>query len=246
MFNGAARLLMWRSYFAPLGERMRSRGLGRAVPASLALVTISLVLTALVHMPSPLRAAAKSALAYEGDDLYAVQLWRLVTSGLLAQSWAQWLWTLFIGVTVFAVLEAQVGQANLLACVAASHLVPTLGVALLAPLLGRADVLSQPDYGTYCLVIGAVAALSWVRCSVLLAAIIIAGLLADVVLSAPVTAAEHVAAMLVGTLLVAARPKLVRPAASPRQQVEEPSSYVTFRPRQAAGPAILSGGVRCD
>jgi hypothetical protein len=76
-------------------------------------------------------------------------------------------------------------------------------VAVLAPPLGHAELLGQVDYGTSCLVIGAAAALAWVRRSMLLAAIIAAGLTADVVLSAPLTAIEHAAALVVGALLVA-------------------------------------------
>jgi membrane associated rhomboid family serine protease len=201
---GASALVnAWRTHFAPLRARIRSRGLARAAPASLALAATSLTLTALVQVPSPAQQDATAMLAYRGDDLYTGQLWRLLTSGLLAQSWAQWAWTLFVAITVFAVLEVQVGPARLLACVAASHILPTVAVALLAPPLGHAELLGQIDYGTSCLVIGAAAALTWVRRSMLLAAIIAAGMTADVVLSAPLTAIEHAAALLVGALVVA-------------------------------------------
>jgi hypothetical protein len=201
---GASALVnAWRAHFAPLRARIRSRGLAHAAPASLALAATSLILTALVQVPSPAQHDAKALLAYQGDDLYTGQLWRVTTSGLLAQSWAQWAWTLFITITVFAVLEVQVGPARLLACVAASHILPTVAVASLAPPLGHAELLGQVDYGTSCLVLGAAAALTWVRRSMLLAAIIAAGLTADVMLSAPLTAIEHAAALVVGALLVA-------------------------------------------
>jgi membrane associated rhomboid family serine protease len=193
----------WRTHFAPLRARIRGRGLAHAAPASLALAATSLILTALVQVPSPAQQDAKALLAYQGDDLYTGQLWRLLTSGLLAQSWTQWAWTLFVTITVFAVLEVQVGPARLLACVAASHILPTIAVAMLAPPLGHAELLGQIDYGTSCLVIGAAAALTWVRRSMLLAAIIAAGMTADVVLSAPLTAIEHAAALVVGALVVA-------------------------------------------
>src|SRR5262249_15766389 len=124
-----------REHVAPLRERMAGRGLARTAPASLALATASLILTALVHTPSPIQHRAASLLEYKGDDLYAGELWRLVTSGLLAQSWLQYLWTLFIAVAIFAVLEVEVGWARLIACVALSHIVPTVTVALMAPLL---------------------------------------------------------------------------------------------------------------
>jgi membrane associated rhomboid family serine protease len=192
-----------RSHIAPLRARVTSRGLAGAAPASLAIAVASLILTALVQVPSALHADATRWFEYRGDDLYAGELWRLVTSGLLAQSWLQYLWTLFIAVVGFAVLEVRVGPGRMLACVAASHVLPTVAVALLAPLLGRPDVLSEVDYGTSCLVVGAVAALAWLGRSALLAAFIVVGLAADVMLSAPVTAIEHAAAVVLGVLLVA-------------------------------------------
>jgi membrane associated rhomboid family serine protease len=213
------RVTNWRAHFAALRERIRSRGLVRAAPASLALATTSLILTAAVQVPSPAQQAANTLLVYKGEDFYTGQLWRLATSGLLAQSWAQWIWTLFVAIAVFAVLEVQVGPARLLACVAASHILPTVAVALVAPLLGRGDLLGQVDYGTSCLVIGAAAALSWVLRSPLLAAIMAAGLTADLVLSAPLTAIEHLAALTVGVVLVAG----TRRARKPRPQ----SGFVT-------------------
>ena len=196
------RAARWSPWAGPISsllrECIRSRGLARAVPASLALATASLILTALVHTPSPVQQQATRLLEYQGDDLYSGELWRLVSSGLLAQSWLQYLWTLFIAVVIFAVLEVQIGWARLLACVAASHVLPTVTVALLAPLLGHADVLSEVDYGTSCLVVGAVAGLAWLRRSLPLAAIVAVGVIGDVMLSAPLTVVEHTLALVVG------------------------------------------------
>ena len=45
-------------------------------------------MTALVQVPSPAQQDAKALLGYQGDDLYTGQLWRLMTSGLLAQHWS--------------------------------------------------------------------------------------------------------------------------------------------------------------
>ena len=199
----SALVTVGRAHFEPARESIRSRGLARAVPASLALATASLILSALVHTPSPVQQQATRLLEYQGDDLYSGELWRLVSSGLLAQSWLQYLWTLFIAVVIFAVLEVKIGWARLLGCVAASHVLPTVTVALLAPLLGHADVLSEVDYGTSCLVVGAVAGLAWVRRSLPLAAIVAVGLIGDVMLSAPLTVVEHTLALVVGAVVVA-------------------------------------------
>ena len=197
-----------RTHFEPLRGAIRSRGLVRAVPASLALAMASLILTALVHTPSPIQQQATSLLEYKGDDLYSGELWRLISSGLLAQSWLQYLWTLFIAMVIFAVLEVQIGWAKLSACVAASHIVPTVTVAFLAPLLGHTGVLNEVDYGTSCLVVGAVAGLAWLRRSLLLAALVLTGVIGDVLLSAPLTVVEHALALAVGAVVVAvtARP----------------------------------------
>ena len=194
---------VFRAHFEPLRESIRSRGLTRAVPASLALATASLILTALVHTPSPIQQQATSLLEYKGDDLYSGELWRLVSSGLLAQSWLQYLWTLFIAAVIFAVLEVRIGWAKLLACVAASHIVPTVIVALLAPLLGHTGVLSEVDYGTSCLVVGGVAGLAWLRRSLLLAAFVATGVIGDILLSAPLTVIEHALALAFGAVVVA-------------------------------------------
>ena len=220
-----------RAHFGPLRECVRSRGLARAVPASLALATASLILTALVHTPNPVQQQATSLLEYKGDDLYSGELWRLVSSGLLAQSWLQYLWTLFIAVAIFAVVEVQIGWARLLACVAASHVLPTVTVALLAPLLGHADVLSEVDYGTSCLVIGAVAGLAWLRRSLPLAAIVAVGVIGDVMLSAPLTVVEHTLALVVGAVVVAVTARsggrwsssaVARPAREPGWSIRRP------------------------
>jgi hypothetical protein len=198
-----------RAHFEPLRESIRSRGLARAVPASLALATASLILTALVHTPSPIQPQATSLLEYKGNDLYSGELWRLVSSGLLAQSWLQYLWTLFIAVAIFAVLEVQIGWAKLLACVAASHIVPTVTVALLAPVLGHTDVLSEVDYGTSCLVVGAVAGFAWLLRSLPLAAFVAIGVIGDIMLSAPLTVIEHALALAVGAVVVAVTASLL-------------------------------------
>src|SRR5205823_426794 len=54
-----------RAHFEPLRESVRSHGLTRAVPASLALATASLMLTALVHTPSRIQHQATSLLEYK-------------------------------------------------------------------------------------------------------------------------------------------------------------------------------------
>jgi hypothetical protein len=180
------------------------------------LALASLGETAVARVTSPIQGSAAGFLAYRGRDFYAGAVWKLPASGLLAQSWPQWIWTLLVAAVVFASLEVRVGGMRLLLCVLLSQTVPTVMVALLAPLCGHAELLFRPDYGTSCLVVGATAALAWVRRSALLAMVIAISLAADAVLSAPATAVEHCLAVSIGALVIMSVKQRSYPAEVPR------------------------------
>jgi hypothetical protein len=194
----------WREQLAPVVHRVRAHGLLRAAPVSLMLAVSSLLVTGLVRIASPVQDAAYAIFAYRGLDLWAGEVWSLPLSGLLSQSWPQWAWTLFVAGVVFAPLEVRIGGPMVLACVFLSQVASTAVVGLLAPSFGHADLLTHPDFGTSCLVVGAAAALAWVRRSVLLMAVIVLSLTGDAFLSAPATAVEHCVAVAVGALSVMA------------------------------------------
>jgi membrane associated rhomboid family serine protease len=194
----------WLQQLGPVYDRVRTKGILRAAPASMLLAAATLVVTGLVRLATPLQHNATALLSYRGEDLYDGELWKVPLSGLLAQSWPQWVWTLFVAAVVFAPLEVRAGARKLLACVFLSQIVSTSAVALLAPTTGHADLLSRADYGTSCLVVGAAAALTWVRRSMLLAFVITLSLAFDAFLSAPSTAVEHCIAVAVGALVLVA------------------------------------------
>lgn len=195
----------WLSdHLAPVLDRLRTRGPLRAAPASLALATASLLATASVRLPTGIQHAATDVFVYRGHDFYTpVAVYQVPLSGLLAQSWSQWVWTAFVAALLFAPLEARVGTLRFLGCVATGHLASTAAVALVAPAIGHASVLAAPDYGTSCLIVGAAAGYAWLRRSWLLAALLAVALAVDAVLSAPVTTIEHWIAAGTGAVLIA-------------------------------------------
>ena len=196
----------WQQQLGPVYDQVHAKGILRAAPASTLLAVASLVVTGCVRLDTPIRHGAADLFSYRGQDLYTGELWKLPVSGLLAMSWPQWLWTLVVAAIVFAPLEVRVGGCKLLVCVFLGQIVSTAAVALLAPITGHADVLGHADYGTSCLVVGAAAALAWVRRSMLLAIVIAVSLAFDAFLSAPATAVEHCIAVASGALsLMAAK-----------------------------------------
>jgi hypothetical protein len=201
----------WREQLAPVLHRARVHGLLRAAPVSLMLALGTLLVTGLVRIASPVQDAAYAIFAYRGLDLWAGEVWSLPLSGLLSQSWPQWAWTVFVAGVVFAPLEVRIGGRMVLACVFSSQVASTAVVGLLAPWFGHADLLTRPDFGTSCLVVGAAAALAWVRRSVLLTVVIALSLTVDAFLSAPATAVEHCVAVTVGALSVMAVRRRRRP-----------------------------------
>jgi hypothetical protein len=206
----------WGEQLGPVFDQVRAHGVRRAVPASALLALASLGATAVARVASPIQGSAAGFFTYRGRDLYAGAVWKLPASGLLAQSRPQWCWTLLVAAVVFAALEVRVGWMRLLVCVLLSQTVPTVMVALLAPLCGHAELLSRPDYGTSCLVVGATAALAWVRRSALLALVIAISLAADAVLSAHATAVEHCLAVSIGALVIMSVEDRSYPAGLPR------------------------------
>ena len=42
-------------------------------------------------------------------------LWRVIGAGVLAGGWAQWVWSVLVGLAIFALLQARIGRASALA-----------------------------------------------------------------------------------------------------------------------------------
>jgi hypothetical protein len=170
------------------------------------LLLASLAATASVRLPSPVQDAANGIFLYRGRDLHtAAASYRLPLSGLLAQSWPQWVWTAVVAVILFAPLEVRAGPARLLLCVFAGQVLSTVVVDLIAGAGDRTAQLATPDIGTSSLVVSAAAGCAWVTRSRPLTIVLAVGLCVDAVLSASPTAMEHWVAAGTGLLFIAAR-----------------------------------------
>jgi membrane associated rhomboid family serine protease len=192
----------WADQLGPVADRVRRLGYARSAPTTVLLIIASLAVTAAALGTGSAHHAANHVLSYRGEDFYNGDSWKLVTSGLLAQSWLQFAWTALMAVVLFAPLEVRVGPAKLLAATFLPQVISTVVVAIGAPLLGHSNELTRPDFGTSCLVVGAAAAIAWVRRSRLLTIVIGISLLGDSVLSAPATAVEHCVAVAIGALIM--------------------------------------------
>jgi hypothetical protein len=73
------------------------------------------------------------------------ELWRVIGAGVLAGGWAQWIWSVLVGLAIFALLRARIGRASALGCVVATHFVPAVAVGLAVPVLGHAEFLAYLD-----------------------------------------------------------------------------------------------------
>jgi len=210
----------WADQLRPVADRVRRLGYARSAPTTLLLILTSLTITAAALGTGSGHHAANHALSYRGTDFYHGDWWKLITSGLLAQSWLQFLWTALVAVVLFAPLEVRVGAGKLIAATFLPQIISTVVVAIGAPLLDHSNELTRPDFGTSCLVVGAAAALAWVRRSRLLALVIVVSLIVDSVVSAPATAIEHCVAVATGALVMMwatpdPRPRIAAASATP-------------------------------
>jgi len=48
------------------------------------------------------------------------ELWRMIGGGALAGGWAQWIWSVLVGLAIFALLQARIGRASAFGCVVAT------------------------------------------------------------------------------------------------------------------------------
>jgi membrane associated rhomboid family serine protease len=210
----------WADQLRPVADRVRRLGYARSAPTTLLLILTSLTITAAALGAGSGHHAANHALSYRGTDFYHGDWWKLISSGLLAQSWLQFLWTALMAVVLFAPLEVRVGPGKLIAATFLPQIISTVVVAVGAPLLDHSNELTRPDFGTSCLVVGAAAALAWVRRSRLLTVVIGVSLVVDSVLSAPATAIEHCVAVATGALVMMwatpdARPRISTATSTP-------------------------------
>ena len=126
------------------------------VPVGLLLAATSLSVIAFVQAVRP---SAHDATTLVRDHSEG-ELWRMIGAGVLAGGWAQWIWSVLVGLAIFALLRARIGRASALGCVVATHFLPAVAVAFAVPVLGHADFLAYVDAATSSVVL-VVAAAMW-------------------------------------------------------------------------------------
>lgn len=176
----------------------------RAQPISLGIATSTTLTTFAARGPAQWRALSSSLALYRGSDLARLEFWRLPLSAFLAQSVAQWAWTVVVAFSLLASVERRLGQVRFATIIASSHMIPTLAVALWATSSGDVALLHVADYGTSCLITGAVGAALWIWRSKSLFLVVAVGFAGDLVLNSPMTIVEHVLALLIGATLALA------------------------------------------
>jgi hypothetical protein len=125
------------------------------VPVGLVLAATSLSAIAFVQAVRP---SAHDATTLVRDHSNG-ELLRVIGGGVLAGGWAQWTWSVLVGLAIFAVLQARLGRASVLGCVVATHFVPAVAVALAVPVLGHATFLAYLDAAISVAVVVAAAAM---------------------------------------------------------------------------------------
>jgi hypothetical protein len=111
------------------------------VPVGLVLAATSLSMIAFVQAVRP---SAHDATTLVRDHSEG-ELWRVIGAGVLAGGWAQWIWSVLVGLAIFALLRARIGRASALGCVVATHFLPAVAVVLAVPVLGHAEFLAYLD-----------------------------------------------------------------------------------------------------
>ena len=125
------------------------------VPVGLVLAATSLSMIAFVQAVRP---SAHDATTLVRDHSEG-ELWRVIGAGVLAGGWAQWIWSVLVGLAIFALLRARIGRASALGCVVATHFLPAVAVVFAVPVLGHADFLAYLDAAISSVVVVAGAAM---------------------------------------------------------------------------------------
>lgn len=189
------------SHYEPVRIALRRYGLFRALPVTVCFGVIWLIVGLLSNLPMTAD-AMKELVQYRGADITDGQGWRLLLSIFGAYHLGQSLWAGVLNTAlVLAPLEARIGSVRTFVVLWAGHLVPTLVAFAVLSTIGPSDWLEKPDYGSSAALLATVAALAVVRRSWIIAGVLIAGLVGDVLLSDHLTAAEHWGAAVIGALL---------------------------------------------
>jgi membrane associated rhomboid family serine protease len=128
----------------------------RLATAGVAFSAASLSVIAFVHPVGPSAHDATRLLREHSD----AELWRVMGAGILAGGWAQWIWSAVVGLAIYALLQARLGRASALGCVAATHLAAAVAAAFVVPMLGRPGLLGYVDLAASSVVLVAATVMS--------------------------------------------------------------------------------------
>ena len=103
------------------------------VPVGIVLAATSLSVIAFVQAVRPSAHDATTLVRDRSEG----ELWRMIGAGVLAGGWAQWIWSVLVGLAIFALLRARIGRGSALGCVVATHFLPAVAVAFAVPVLRR-------------------------------------------------------------------------------------------------------------
>jgi hypothetical protein len=173
------------------------------VPVTLLVLVVTTLLFVADHTGGSTHHAATALARYRADALLRAP-WQLPLSALLPQSGPQWAWTVVVGGALFVALERRVGSVRAAAVLALGHVVPTLVVACWAHATGAVPALHREDFGTSCLIMAAAGALLVLLRSWLLLTAVAVTFAVDGFVNAPTTVVEHLIALAVGAVSVAA------------------------------------------
>jgi hypothetical protein len=177
-----------------------------AAPVSLAFLTLCLVASLLWASPGAGHRLAAACCAYRGwrPGSWTGDGLRLADSAFLLRRPGEVIWTVAATFLVVAPFEAMVGSRRMLLVAVLGHVVPTLAVAVSG--LSQVTRLGGGglDVGSSAVVVALAAGLAVRGRSPAVAACLVLGQAADLVLDTPLGAAEHLIAIGTGALVASA------------------------------------------
>jgi hypothetical protein len=222
------------AYQRPFLASIAGVGLLAAAPASVSLLLVSLVVSALWLDRGGGHQLVAACCAWRATDLPRGPLLPLLGSAFLVRRPVEAVWTVAATWLVLGPLEAVVGSRRWLAIAALGQVVPTVLVDLCWLAGGMADQgLGGLDVGTSAVVVTAAAALAVATRSLPVATVLAAGLAVDIVAAPDLATAEHLIAVAVGVGLALAFSRRRRAAGAPSS--EEPAA--SLQPMGSRSPS---------
>jgi hypothetical protein len=186
------------AYREPFRDRVAEVGLVAAAPASVAFLLTTLVVSSLARDPAGGSRLAEACCAWRATDLPRGPLLPLLGSAFLVRRPVEAVWTVAATWLVLGPLEVVVGSRRLILLAALGNVVPTVLVDLCWLATGQADPgLGGLDVGTSGVIVTVATALAVATSSLPVAAVLAAGLAADIAAAPDLATAEHLVAVAV-------------------------------------------------